>query len=1070
MDTAASLLRRIPLLASLSDPEIERLAQDATIAFVPAGETILHEGDYGDRMYIVESGAVQVWAKAFDGSDVVLARLEQGAWFGEQAILPEADGLRNASVRALQPARLLTISRESLHNAVRHDAAFLARLRAIASERDTFRSEKLRESLFAALNVDAGSESYSIETFRAGETIFREGEPGARVYLVLRGRVRIEKSTDGDSVLAEILPGQFFGELAILNNSPRQATAVAAENLEVAALDGAWFRAAQKQPVLSSLLSSLSSMYLLPHRGLLTLQNGTFEGLPCVTAVHHLADGRRVVSTRTVGTAAFHSQVLGVEGGPEIVAFLGTSRGVTRELHVLDGRLVGIHSTGEWSGLGRMLELLLGNEPLFSWQVELFRERGEIQAAEEAPLYEKDEVLCTCAKATFGQILRAIGENCHTLESIANKTGATRVCGGCVPLVKELLGRSDWSVAKITKTTTLAPDIRTFRITPADGTCKPWLPGQHLVVQARVDNRNIQRAYTLSSAPTDGRDYEITVKREPGGVFSRWLFAGGEGSFLRISEPAGNYYLPEGHRNDVVCFAGGIGITPALAMVRSVVARSRDLRLHIDYSVGHDAQAICQQELLDATQRNSRISFKLRVTRRDGRLRREDVAAVVERHSQASYFLCGSAGYMEAIEGYLRACGVPESSIRSERFHIAGEVPPVVPVERKTCPVDQTAHAGEAPETPLEAARAFLRQCYSEAGAARVFESRWQQVEAEFLATGTYRQTAEELAFATRVAWRNAARCIGRLYSQGLAVRDCRHVTTSAGMLDAIMGHIELALNGGNLRPAITVFPQRQPDGAGPRIWSPQLFRYAGYKLESGSVLGDPANVELTDVAMGLGWNPPSPRTAFDLLPVIAQAAGGRPEWREIPLDLRLEVPVVHPQFSWFADLGLRWYALPAVSDMMLDAGGIVYPAIPFNGWYMGTEIGARNFGDTNRYNLLPVVARKMGLDTSNDRTLWRDRAIVELNVAVLHSYELSGVTMMDHHSASHAFNKFEEIENGEGRVVHANWSWIVPPISGSTVTVFHSDHWQNIELKPKYVHQSDPWKSPRSNSRSISD
>jgi nitric-oxide synthase len=208
--------------------------------------------------------------------------------------------------------------------------------------------------------------------------------------------------------------------------------------------------------------------------------------------------------------------------------------------------------------------------------------------------------------------------------------------------------------------------------------------------------------------------------------------------------------------------------------------------MHIDYSVGDDAQAICQQELLDATQRNSRISFKLRVTRRDGRLRREDIAAVVERHPQASYFLCGSAGYMEAIEGYLCACGVPEAAIRSERFNIAGEVPPVVSAKRKTCPVDQTAHAGEAPETPLEEARSFLRQYYSEAGAVPVFKSRWQQVEAELLATGTYRQTAEELAFAARIAWRNAARCIGRLYWQGLAVRDYRHVTTSAEMLDPL--------------------------------------------------------------------------------------------------------------------------------------------------------------------------------------------------------------------------------------------------------------------------------------------
>lgn len=55
-----------------------------------------------------------------------------------------------------------------------------------------------------------------------------------------------------------------------------------------------------------------------------------------------------------------------------------------------------------------------------------------------------------------------------------------------------------------------------------------------------------------------------------------------------------------------------------------------------------------------------------------------------------------------------------------------------------------------------------------------------------------------------------------------------------------------------------------------------------------------------------------------------------------------------------FDDLNLKWYALPAVSSLCLDIGGIEFPAIPFNGWYMGTEIG-RNLGDCNRYNLLKV-------------------------------------------------------------------------------------------------------------------
>jgi hypothetical protein len=88
-------------------------------------------------------------------------------------------------------------------------------------------------------------------------------------------------------------------------------------------------------------------MYLLPWRGLLTLQNGTFEGYPCVTAVHNLTDGRRVVSTRPAGTTAFHSGALGLSGEPVIVTFQNASLGIARGLHILDGRLAPLHSVEE---------------------------------------------------------------------------------------------------------------------------------------------------------------------------------------------------------------------------------------------------------------------------------------------------------------------------------------------------------------------------------------------------------------------------------------------------------------------------------------------------------------------------------------------------------------------------------------------------------------------------------------------------------------------------------------------------------------------------------------------------
>lgn len=64
---------------------------------------------------------------------------------------------------------------------------------------------------------------------------------------------------------------------------------------------------------------------------------------------------------------------------------------------------------------------------------------------------------------------------------------------------------------------------------------------------------------------------------------------------------------------------------------------------------------------------------------------------------------------------------------------------------------------------------------------------------------------------------------------------------------------------------------------------------------------------------------------------------------------------IVPARYEWFQELGLKWYALPAVSNMLLEVGGLEFPGCPFNGWYMGTEIGVRDFCDVQRYNILEV-------------------------------------------------------------------------------------------------------------------
>jgi nitric-oxide synthase len=362
--------------------------------------------------------------------------------------------------------------------------------------------------------------------------------------------------------------------------------------------------------------------------------------------------------------------------------------------------------------------------------------------------------------------------------------------------------------------------------------------------------------------------------------------------------------------------------------------------------------------------------------------------------------------------------------------------------------------AGGGRPVDLAAAEDFLQLYHAEHRQAGPLGPRLRQVRAEIERFGSYTHTPEELSYGARVAWRNSSRCIGRLYWRSLRVRDRRQASSADEIAAECVAHLHEATNGGRVRATITVFAPSTPWRAGPRIWNEQLIRYAGHRVGD-TVVGDPRNAGFTDLVRRLGWSGGG-GGPFDLLPLVVQAAGGTaPRLYDLPPDRVLEVPLSHPRHQWFAELGLRWCAVPAISHMCLEIGGVCYPAAPFNGWYMGTEIGARNLADTGRYNLLPVIAERLGLDTSRERTLWRDVALVELNIAVLHSFEAAGVTITDHHTESRRFLTHLDREERAGRRCPAEWSWIVPPISGAATPVFHR-YYDQEDLRPNYVHHPE--------------
>ncbi|HEX4202999.1 MAG TPA: nitric oxide synthase oxygenase [Ktedonobacteraceae bacterium] len=360
-------------------------------------------------------------------------------------------------------------------------------------------------------------------------------------------------------------------------------------------------------------------------------------------------------------------------------------------------------------------------------------------------------------------------------------------------------------------------------------------------------------------------------------------------------------------------------------------------------------------------------------------------------------------------------------------------------------------------EDLFKEAATFLSLFHEEVRRSSVPLSRFHEVQEQCEQTGTYWQTEEELQYGTMLAWRNNSRCIGRLHWQSLQVHDRRALSTAEEIFTALIEYMRLATNGGKLRLMAMIFAPQLPGQPGIRIWNPQLIRYAGYRQANGAVLGDPLHVELTEAIRQLGWQG-GEGTPFDILPIIIQMPHEPPRMFELPREVVLEVPLYHPEYPWFEELGLKWHALPAITNMRLEIGGVSYTAAPFNGWYMSTEVGVRNLGDDNRYNLLPVIADKMHLSTHSNRSLWKDRALIELNRAVLYSFARRGVVMVDHHTAAHQFILHEEREKLAGRCTPADWGWIVPPISGSATPVFHRPY-EDVLLKPNFFYQPEPWK-----------
>jgi vanillate O-demethylase ferredoxin subunit len=220
----------------------------------------------------------------------------------------------------------------------------------------------------------------------------------------------------------------------------------------------------------------------------------------------------------------------------------------------------------------------------------------------------------------------------------------------------------------VTRRVQEAERIVAVELASIDGQVLPaWTAGAHIDVQTLDHSgRSVQRQYSLCGEPNDAT-WRIAVLDAPdarGGA--RWLHAvATPGEHLRVSAPRNNFRLHEGAEPSILV-AGGIGITPILAMARALHARGAAFMLHY-YARDAATAAFLPTLLASPFVAQTVVSLDSMPD-----AQRHPLARIFEGAPAASrVYLCGPTGFMEAVMQEARAHGVSADRIHREQFESA---------------------------------------------------------------------------------------------------------------------------------------------------------------------------------------------------------------------------------------------------------------------------------------------------------------------------------------------------------------------------------------------------------------
>lgn len=245
------------------------------------------------------------------------------------------------------------------------------------------------------------------------------------------------------------------------------------------------------------------------------------------------------------------------------------------------------------------------------------------------------------------------------------------------PAKRRAFWKGELRVARVFDET---PDVRTLRLVAADGGHLPFesRPGQYLNLALTIDGRRVNRSYTIASSPTRADYCEITVKRAANGYASHHVHAAlVEGSRVTVSAPAGRFVFDGAGATQVVLLAGGVGITPLMAMVRYLTDHCWGGTIHLLFSARRASDVIFRDELAYLAARFPTLRVTVTLTQEpadsDWRGERGPISAALLTRAvptlrEGPVYLCGPDAMMAAMRALVVGLGVDEARVFTEAF------------------------------------------------------------------------------------------------------------------------------------------------------------------------------------------------------------------------------------------------------------------------------------------------------------------------------------------------------------------------------------------------------------------